>query len=132
MVAGAAAASERQVRYPAHGTATRLSEVRPRFARFGKLRVGRRGAGHSTSIRYLPRGTVMATSKPIYGSFLFSAQITGDRFEQLRLVYKFARCIVLANVPVKQIEDSPYSGERLLRLQDGHAIRLRGISLDDF
>ncbi len=69
----------------------------------------------------------MATPKPAYGSFLFSVRITGER-----LVYKFARCIVLADVPLKQILDSPYAGERVLRLHDGRDIRLRGIGVDDF
>jgi hypothetical protein len=69
----------------------------------------------------------MAMPKPIYGSFLFSVRITDGRFE-----YRFARCILLADVPLKQILDSPYTGQRVLRLRDGQTIRLRGISVADF
>ena len=73
----------------------------------------------------------MAMNDAVYGSFrsfLFSLRIRGDRLQ-----YKLARCVVLADVPLKEILDSSCAGEgRLLRLRNGKTVKLRGISLDYF
>jgi hypothetical protein len=63
-----------------------------------------------------------------WGSPLFAVYITSDRLRHV-----FARCVVLADVPLKEILDSKYAGEgTVLRLRNGRRVRLRGMSLDKF
>jgi hypothetical protein len=63
-----------------------------------------------------------------WGSFLFAVYITGDR-----LRYVFARWLVLADLPLKEIVDTRYAGEgTVLHLRNGRSVRLRGINFDKF
>jgi hypothetical protein len=65
-----------------------------------------------------------------FGKFPFSLRIT---LEDRTLRYRFARWVLLAEVPVEEIVHTTYVGQGpVLHLRDGRNLKLRGITLDDF
>jgi hypothetical protein len=63
-----------------------------------------------------------------FGNFLFSVYVQDKRVQNW-----FAGCVLLADVDIWDVSETPYSGEgSILHLRDGRHVRLRGVNLAKF